>query len=470
MTFRTWIVLASLAACFGWQTNSKADLFHANNFLVGDRAVGLGGAFAAVADDASAIVYNPAGMAFAQSSKFIGSGTAFYARDTVYRNALGSEDFKESSSGSVPSFFGLLQQLEGLGKGASIGVAFYSPDSDSKSQNDLFRRDDLGVRNFHRTISSQSSTSYFGIGGATRIGGAFAVGFAANLVKIDELTQEYQEVTRETDVAGLVLTPAAQQRGKLYTDLTQNRRLLLDVMAAEPMVGLQWVPVPELAIGVTLRKPFIVSQQLKQEVDLSVSNRFSDDSPFTSGDIADGSEESWLNLRSNGVKVTKQNPGFSSAGTPLGAVEIDEPLGGLPAELRVGMAWFASSRFLLTADASYRLAPEVGEIAAARTEDIVNYHLGAEYYLTPSLPLRAGLFTNLDARPDLQRGRSNQEEQIDFYGGAIVLAWAAGNVQIGLGTVAQIGSGEAQKIAGDKNIQKVESTFYSAVLSAATAM
>ncbi|RYZ71254.1 MAG: hypothetical protein EOP09_04915 [Proteobacteria bacterium] len=41
--------------------SAYADQFHYHNLVVGERAMGLGGAFTAVADDASAIVYNPAG-------------------------------------------------------------------------------------------------------------------------------------------------------------------------------------------------------------------------------------------------------------------------------------------------------------------------------------------------------------------------------------------------------------------------
>jgi hypothetical protein len=464
---RVALVLVCVLNSRSW---AYADLFHANNFLIGDRAVGLGGAFCAVADDASAIVYNPAGMAFAQSSKFIGSGTAFYNRRTVYRKTIGKDDFVESSSGSVPSFFGLLQQIPGLGKGAALGVAFYSPDAESKSQNDLIRKDDLGIRSFHRTVNAQSATNYFGVGLATRLGGSFAVGLAANYVTINELTQEYQGVTRTTDVEGLVLAEAARDRGTLYTDVTQNRKLVLDATAVEPMIGFQWTPLPEIAVGVSYRQPFLVSQKLVQDLDVAVNNRFANDTPFTSADIDDASTQKWRDLKGRGVKSLRQNPEFASTGLPLGSVTVDEPLGGLPAEARFGVAWFASSRLLVSGDVSYRLAPDEGDLPEISIQDTINYHLGLEVYLTSSLPLRLGLFTNNDFRAKPQSGRANQEEHIDYLGGSAVLVWAAGTVQLGLGGVVQKGSGQAQKVADDKAIQEVDSMFYSLVVSAATAM
>ena len=51
---------------------AQADQFHYHNLLIGPRAMGLGGAFGAVADDASGIYYNPAGLAFALSNDISG--------------------------------------------------------------------------------------------------------------------------------------------------------------------------------------------------------------------------------------------------------------------------------------------------------------------------------------------------------------------------------------------------------------
>jgi long-chain fatty acid transport protein len=89
-----------------------ADQFHYGNVLIGTRAVGLGGAFGAVADDASGVYYNPAGLAFALSNDISGSANAFYTKESKYKSTLCGEDFVEASSGSVPSFFGGLQKLD----------------------------------------------------------------------------------------------------------------------------------------------------------------------------------------------------------------------------------------------------------------------------------------------------------------------------------------------------------------------
>ena len=87
---------AGVALFLGLPT-ATADQFHYNNVPVGTRAVGMGGAFGGVADDASGVYYNPAGLAFALSNDIQGSANAFYSKTTTYEKTLGSDDFVEQS-------------------------------------------------------------------------------------------------------------------------------------------------------------------------------------------------------------------------------------------------------------------------------------------------------------------------------------------------------------------------------------
>jgi long-chain fatty acid transport protein len=74
-------------------TATHADDNHYQNYLVGERAVGLGGAFTAIADDSSGAFYNPAGLAESPHSSLSLSAAVYgFAthRDAV--DALGVED------------------------------------------------------------------------------------------------------------------------------------------------------------------------------------------------------------------------------------------------------------------------------------------------------------------------------------------------------------------------------------------
>jgi hypothetical protein len=50
------------AAISGLPSSARANDTHYQDYLIGERAVGFGGAFAAIADDSSAVFYNPAGL------------------------------------------------------------------------------------------------------------------------------------------------------------------------------------------------------------------------------------------------------------------------------------------------------------------------------------------------------------------------------------------------------------------------
>ena len=118
------IVMSSLA---------KADQFHYQNFLIGDRAIGLGGAYSGVADDASGIFYNPAGTAFALNNDVSGSANAIYQKKIVFKNTLPGHDFTENSNGTVPSFFGGLLKADSVAEGLVIAWGIYSLDSELKA-------------------------------------------------------------------------------------------------------------------------------------------------------------------------------------------------------------------------------------------------------------------------------------------------------------------------------------------------
>ena len=174
-----------------------ADQFHYNNMLIGTRALGMGGAFGALADDASGVHYNPAGIAYALSNDISGSANAFYSKKVEYKKVLGDDPFIEESSGSVAPFFGGLQKLEKYVPGLVAAFGVYHTDSDLKDQDTSIKDTVVGgstIENFHRTSNARQSTSYGGIAIGYRATPHVAVGFGVNYLNVDELVQEYQDV------------------------------------------------------------------------------------------------------------------------------------------------------------------------------------------------------------------------------------------------------------------------------------
>lgn len=93
-----------------------------NNTLMGARAIAMGAAFAGVADDPSAIYYNPAGLAF-QNKKLSLSIDGFYIMPThEYVSPIGSSVRSQYKS-SIPQVFITYQTTERL----TIGFGAYVP-------------------------------------------------------------------------------------------------------------------------------------------------------------------------------------------------------------------------------------------------------------------------------------------------------------------------------------------------------
>ena len=103
-----FIKSALISMClFFYLSPLLADQFHYKNLLIGDRAIGLAGAYIGVSDDASGIFYNPAGLGFALSNDISGSANALYKRKIVYKETVGKDNFTEKSGGTLPSFLEL---------------------------------------------------------------------------------------------------------------------------------------------------------------------------------------------------------------------------------------------------------------------------------------------------------------------------------------------------------------------------
>lgn len=454
-----WIVGAVVLAS---GVPANGDVFHHNNIIVGTRAVGLGGAFCAVADDASGVVYNPAGLAFALSADISGSANAFYQRKATYQKTIGTKDFEERSSGSVPSFFGGLQKLDNLSPGMAMAFGVYSTDSDLKDQNDLIDNDEaraLGIERFHRTSNQRAATSQMAIALAKRFSSAFSVGLGVGYLSVDELVQEYQDaVTRATVVTADRQVSTDSRYADLIKMLNQNIRTRLTAAGVVPVLGMQMALGTRFALGLMVRYPFVLSQALEVGSERTISYVHGTNNAHLSTSEIDGDEASGVSgipaKTNEGDSINTEARSCSSrVCRGIGDVKSTDPLGGWPAEYRVGLAWYASPRFMWTADGMYYSGSEGDQVAYNR-EPVFNFATGLEYYIVPSFPVRVGVFSNNDARPKVDPTKRGQPDHIDYLGESVFVSWVQPNSQISLGLVLQQGTGQAQKL-GDAKVQEV---------------
>lgn len=445
-------VVASVA--LGWALSASADQFHYNNIVPGDRAQGLGGAFTAIADDASGVIYNPAGISFAIANDISGSANAFYQRKVTYKEAAFKKDFVENSQGTLAPFVGGLGKLDNYVPGLVFAFGIYSPDSELQDQDDLIKPDNQ--TRFHRTANKRANTTTIAAAFGKRFGSSFAIGFSLGYVMIDELAQIYQDSTsvRQGYVVDENGKRTAGTDGKVearkdccFRNLTQNVREYLRVQAIEPAIGFQWAIGGQFSLGAMIRQPFIVSEKYETSFEQTIT--YSDGS----GKVMDVSETGIYDLPTERTSmVASDNYRLFNDGE-----NEKSPMKSFPMQIRLGGAWFASPRLLMAFDVIHYTEAKSGLDNFDR-EPVTNVALGGEYYLTPSWPIRMGVFTNNDARPKPDSNKINQPDSIDYTGGSLFLAFVQPNSQISAGVTHQIGSGKAQKLAGSTSIQDVEAS------------
>ena len=142
----------------------------------------------------------------------------------------------------------------------------------------------------------------------------------------------------------------------------------------------------------------------------------------------------------------------------------------LPLTLAVGAAYFYDTSLLLSTDVTFYGETE-DKVLGAR-ERTVNIALGAEYYMSSELALRAGFYTNNANTPTLKTtGAPNtQPEHIDLIGMSFSASHFTRNSVLTLGMIYSWGNGEAQLFAPDSNdgsykIQDVEMNSLTLFLS-----
>ncbi|NRA45970.1 MAG: hypothetical protein HRU09_13540 [Oligoflexales bacterium] len=209
-----------------------------------------------------------------------------------------------------------------------------------------------------------------------------------------------------------------------------------------------------------------LSQSYEQTAEIRRIKLLDDDQATIESQSAAGQTEPPLtNPSAVGVY---QSPGNVSKQT--------NPLGSMVNSYRLGVAYFASTRLLMTADVVHVTGETDAEkfggfsYALYGKEAVTNFMAGLEYYIVPAVPMRLGFFTNNDARPEINKKKANQRNHVDWVGGSIFFSWVQPNSQIGAGFVLQNGTGESQKIGGVTTVQEVEGQSYTFAFSATTTL
>jgi len=383
-----------------------ADDFHYVNMLVGNRAAGLGGSYTAISDDPAGCYYNPAGIAFTPYISLSASANAFSTSTKTYKDALrdvggNTLDWNQESSSLLPNFFGVVRKF-GPGK---LGLSYAISDSIQRRQKQTFNNiksifPDNPIQTYTININDSDETYLFGPSYAYKFSDSFTLGATLYVYYRDLEIIRTQLLQFEQGQHTLV---------NFYESKT--------AWGYKPILGAIWEPFDKLAVGLSASKIFVASSDHEQQMifrDTSGTYSFPDDT--------------------NAIYFTR-----------LSDTDKDK----FPLATSLGLAYFASPGLLFSADITHY--EEVSD-----KESTYNFSLGTEYYLTDSLALRAGFFTDSANTPSLSPTGTNQREHIDIYGISLSLTAFHKKSSTTLGISYGLGKGEAQIVADSTAVQDAE--------------
>lgn len=435
--------LAVATACLASEP-AKADPYHQQSLIVGERALGLGGAFTGVADDPSAVFYNPAGLAQLTESSISASLSlnAFDKREIKngFRRSIGDEDLTYQSRPTVPLFVSLVKKL---GKGGTDGVRRHAVALSTLTREQRELRYDtsidgseLGLKDNWR-ITQSDRVQWYGPSYAYRLSSKLSFGVSLFLSTAEARHTEDRQTITDTlaDEDGFVTTTQLGVQENLAETLT---------MHGIARLGILWQPREDLSFGLMLQPPGAPVYDKGR-----IRNRY---------------------LYAN---VEDPTAGYASY------FEVDEKgLGSSAppaAEARIGASYRPNDIVLAAADLSVYLpngtkrnpvkavgTPPIDEATQQaadpglfyatewRRKTGFNASAGVELTLPKGITIRTGLFTDLSSAPAIkQRSLVYSDPDIDRYGGALSVGFDNGGYDLAIGASGSYGRGDAYAFDAD---------------------
>jgi len=403
---------------FGDDTNYQ-------NYLMGDRAAGMGGAVAATTDDLDACYYNPAGLARVAGSRIALSVSLYGLQGIRIADGLGEgETFKARDFESIPSTFGSILKVS---DGLALAFSVFTPDNlDLNVRHSFERRPDIPglLRSDYYYATFDDSSTWIGPSLGFRAGDRLSLGAGVYLV--------YRSLANKQEWAYLYADADNLEVEKVLTRIYSidfNNYGLLG------LAGAQYALSDEVFLGAAVQTP---SLNLSGRGDLLYA-------------VSLGSQESDQLVQAKDMKSRNR----------------------LPARFTLGAAWQREGEFTLEGNCTYHLPTSYLQLSgedtwtglpistSRRRKGVVNFNLGGEYYVMEGYPVRAGVFTNLSSSPGVDRNDLGEsQDDVDMYGVSFSVGNESEHTTFSLGVNYVWGSGKTVGIGDDFDPVPVDQSQY----------
>lgn len=367
----------------------------------------MGGAFTAIADDASAGWYNPAGLGFVQGSDVSLSANAFTKSRRSVKEALGEHDVAESSSSLYPAFAGGTTNLGPF----HVGYSYFTADRENSDESFIYDVPATGTSSaftYNRRQLIVGEKVFAGASIALPLGKNISFG----------LSEFYYRRTVQTSLVESTVYSSGATFDANLRQSTLNE-------GSVTVIGLL-MKGAGMSLGLATKIPKALADNTTIETAQTTYIGSAPDRTTT---------------------ITKPH-------------NYDEVT---PNEYSVGLAWQPSSSFSIAIDVLH----SPGEKSLHRgdggidTKATTNYSLGGELFLG-SIGLRGGAFTNNslvstpEPTPQAQPGSEN------FIGWSSGVSYRSKSFESMIGVIRQTGIGKDQTVNGNPKVYEIdaESTSY----------
>lgn len=409
--YKTSCAIAACCAFIFCAAGVSANEANYQQYVIGDRAAGMGGAASALGTSLDAAYYNPAGMAYTKQRTISISASLYgWQKYSSDRALYPDEDLETSSFVTLPPAMGLVFFAAPQ---TAIGLAAFVPYSDSMSEIIAFPKDN----NFYNA-SMNSQTIMVGPSAAHAFSKEFSVGLG---------------------VYGLYRTVSTFQSTYLNPySYSASKNLKYKTFGMIGNAGVQYRPTDHWRLGAAVQSPsFGIWGNGEFQANESVSYSGKMENRFEHAD--------------------NMNAEYR-----------------IPAKFTVGAGWEKEKVCGFGVDVNWHLANSYNRLSGhfdnsgdpATSEyvnqAVVDLNLGAEYYILEAYPIRAGFYTSRSAAPDVTLEQTDFPDKINEYGLTFSVGRELQNIMMSVGVNYIFGSGDTLGYTVNPDTKQIEQAINTA--------
>jgi long-chain fatty acid transport protein len=392
------------------------------DFLLGQRAMGMGGAFVALSDDPSASWYNPGGLALMRRTSASASLSLYGIEHRRVDGGFGSpvrvSDLRQTAFPIIPTTFSVMTKFGAPEQGRrrnAVGLSLFLPHSQSVSFRSVVQAGgEAGVFQ----LSENDRTLWVGPSFARRFGPDFAFGFS--------LFYDNRTYFRSTEISNFLLTPRGQPCPGNPSACSVATAIDGSSGSLFLRLGALWQIDPQWRLGAAFSTP-----NIHLHGGASLFSRRLAATPGAGGGVQFA------------VEGLDDQPSYNRR----------------PFELRVGGAHIDPEAVTLSFDvsfhgpATYRRIDTQGFIGdplfvrEVRRDPVVNVNLGFEVLARADMPVRVGLYTNFSSAPEIpERTPDPYLPRVHMFGGSVSVGYLGDGYGLDFGISVSHGSGVMQAL------------------------